>query len=141
MRLEDLAFLWPLGLAQLISFLFPLDQEWYQSIAQKVYTPPSRVFSIVWPILYILIGIVITNTDDSSARKSLYTHLVLTYLWIVVFNYFKNITLGLIIIIMAVLTIIFYFANDYDSYSYLLIPNLLWLIYATYLNYHIYLTN
>ena len=32
------------------------SQEWYQGLQRPVYTPPPLVFSIVWPILYVLIG-------------------------------------------------------------------------------------
>jgi len=138
MRLDNLSFLLPLGLEQLVSYLFPLDKEWYQNITHKIYAPPSRTLSMIRPLLYILIGIVIVNTDDSSAKKTLYTHLALTYLWTIVFNYFKNITLSLIIIVITVLTLLSYFAYDYGPYSYLLIPALLWHIYLIYLNYNIY---
>ena len=33
------------------------DKKWYSSLKKPLLTPPSYVFGIVWPILYILISI------------------------------------------------------------------------------------
>jgi tryptophan-rich sensory protein len=31
--------------------------DWYQSLTKPYITPPSRLFGVVWPVLYILMGI------------------------------------------------------------------------------------
>jgi len=138
----------PLIIAQILSYFFPMkggddevERTWYQRPGEDIYVPPGYVFGIVWPILYLLIGFVLANTKDGSARKSLIVNLVLNYLWIVSFNYFRNIRLSLIIMILLVLTLYYYFNEDWGQYSYLLIPYFIWLLYATYLNWQIYLAN
>lgn len=134
----------PLIISQILSFFFPTeggDNTWYQRPGQEVYVPPGYVFGLVWPILYLLIGFVLANTKDSGALKSLIVNLVLNYLWIISFNYFRNIRLSLIIMVLLVLTLFYYFKEESGPYSYLLVPYFLWLLYATYLNWQIYVAN
>ena len=38
--------------------------EWYQSLIKSDFNPPGYVFGIVWPILYLLMGITFWRTYD-----------------------------------------------------------------------------
>ena len=141
MKLKSLVWLAPLLMSQVITRIFPIDQEWYNQITENVETPAPVVFAIVWPILYILIGLTFYNTNDTGAKKILLVNLVLNYLWLVFFNYFQDILLGLIVLVLMVLTLYFYFKTEWTQKSMLLIPYFIWLLYATYLNYQIYMEN
>lgn len=141
MDLDYLLILMPMIISKIISLIFPMDRTWYDSLNQPTGTPPPWVFGIVWPILYLLIGIVLFYNTDISAKKILFVNLFLNYLWIIVFNQLHDIALSLTIIILMVLTLIYYFTHDWTNISYLLLPYFLWLIYATYLNFQLYLNN
>ena len=142
MNLSD--YLWillPGMIASIITLLLPMDMVWYQGLNKPSYTPPPIVFSVVWPILYLSIGIVLFYNKDLSAKKILFVNLFLNYLWVIVFNYLKDLQMSLVISILMLLTLMYYFSHDWQSMSILLIPYAVWLTYATYLNYQFYIMN
>lgn len=140
--LKSLYWLAPLLISQLLSSLYPMDKDWYQEITKDIPTPPSYVFAVVWPILYILIGIVLARSENKGAKKILLTNLALNYVWIIAFNRFKDIKLGLLLIVFMIATLGFYFKTEYSpQLSILLIPYFIWLLYAGYLNARIFIEN
>ena len=76
-----------------------------------------------------------------GAQKILTVNLFLNYLWIIFFNYFQDIQLGLIVSVLMILTLFFYFKTEWTTTSLMLVPYFIWLLYATYLNYQIYQEN
>jgi len=141
MNFDYLLILMPAIIAHLLNLLFPMDKAWYESLVKPEYTPPPLVFAIVWPILYLLIGIVLFYNTDSSAMKILFVNLFLNYLWIIAFNQLQDIKMSLAISVLMLLTLVYYFGHDWTNISVILIPYFLWLIYATYLNYQFYIDN
>lgn len=149
-NLKSLLFhtLVPIMLSFTITMLMPNYQGYLESL-NKPLEIPSIVFSIVWPVLYILMGIsayIIDNKKDTPSRpmKIYYIQLFINLVYPIVFFYFHNLTLGaLFTLSLLVLNIIlihdFYKINKLSGY--LLIPYILWLLVANYLQVGIYFMN
>lgn len=98
---------------------------------------PDIVFKIIWPILYILIGIVLFNlANESNGNFNLLFWLIIVLnillcSWIIMNNCLNNYIISLIILILSILLtlfIIILLGNNVNRY--LTIPLLLWLIVA-----------
>lgn len=116
------------------------------NINQSKLTPPPIVFKIVWPILYLLMIIsyilYIQNSNDISII--FFLQLFLNFLWIVIYFKFHQLLLSFIIILCLIIAIIaniisFYKINHLSAY--LLLPYLFWTIFASYLNWYIFINN
>lgn len=121
----------------------------YNYLVNPPLSPPSYLFPIVWNILYLLIGISYyiyrkNNNDDSLTIKLYYIQLILNYLWSIIFFTLKLRTLAVIWIIILAITIIYLMIRFYKEERtsfYLLIPYILWVLFATYLNIGIVVLN
>ncbi len=117
--------------------------EWYKSLIKPPFTPPDNIFMPVWSILYILIFLSLTiyilTDDDSKTTGYVYfsIQMILNVLWAPVFFILKNIPISVVIIILLD---IFLFLTVKKFYSVskiaclILIPYLIWVLFATYLN-------
>lgn len=124
---------------------------WYNTLNKPAFTPPSEAFSIVWPILYVLIFIsfIIMLRNNSNRSKVLaiilfVIQLILNFSWSPVFFYFHNIELAFYIIIALLIFIIWMIVVFYKISklsAILLVPYLLWVIFATILNYNFMILN
>ena len=125
------------------------NKNWYQSLNKSKLSPPDWVFKIVWPVLYFLmfIALVLVWTDKKCYPfcKPLYFFLIQLFfnlIWTTLFFVYKKPLLALIdIIIILLFTIITYFQfkKINKTASYILIPYILWTIFALYLNLYIVL--
>lgn len=121
----------------------------YNYLVNPPLSPPSYLFPIVWSILYLLIGTSYyiyrkNNNDDSLTIKLYYIQLILNYLWSIIFFTLKLRTLAVIWIIVLAITIIYLMIRFYKEERtsfYLLIPYILWVLFATYLNIGIVILN
>jgi len=124
----------------------------YELMNRPSFSPPPFIFPIVWTILYILMGIssyIVYTSDadekDKSAAKSIYIiQLLLNTLWPLIFFRFNLYFLAfiwIIVLIISVIIMIYRFYKINPVAGYLQIPYLLWLIFASVLNYNIYLSN
>lgn len=121
----------------------------YNDLIKPPLAPPGIVFPIAWTIIYLLIGISYTllkeKGDVQKETKHLYyTQLIFNYSWTFLFFVFELRLLSVLwIIILDVLVICmtcqFYKQNKLSGI--LLIPYVLWLLFATYLNISIYFLN
>ena len=139
----------PLMLAFTISMLIPSYKDVYGSLNKGINVPPV-VFVVVWSILYILMGIsayIVDNSGEESIKNSLiiyYVQLFVNLLWPVIFFGFGKIFISLGIIILLLGLVIINFIKFYKINKiagYLLIPYIAWLVFATYLNYTVYVLN
>ena len=105
------------------------------------FRPPAYVFGVVWPILYILLGLSwITATNfaeggDKNMTESFYILIVffLTY-WIYVYGCNKNKVGGVYIITLTIGSIILAMNIIPKNSRLLLTPLLTWLLIALLLN-------
>ncbi len=122
---------------------------WYNSLNRSPLNPPNLLFPIAWTILYILLAVsisIIINTKplDKKAVIIFIIQLILNSLWTYIFFGLKKPLFGLIeIIILDIMIIITIFKFKYISKisSILLIPYLLWCLFASYLTLHIVIFN
>ena len=126
--------------------------KWYENLNKPYLNPPKILFPIVWTILYLLIGIsyYLIIIKFESYYNFLFIimiiHLLINYSFTILFFYLKLKLLSAIIcFITLVLAIYLYFIFfNYDNIgtaSYLLIPYIIWLIFANYLSWTIYFIN
>ncbi|MCH5180602.1 MAG: tryptophan-rich sensory protein [Erysipelotrichales bacterium] len=144
----DLAFnlLFPLFVSFVISMTLPNFSTYYNSLITLVRVP-AIVFPIVWTILYILIGFVgykLSQNSDEKGEKIYYTQLLINFLWTPVFFGFKSPIGGLVLIVILlglVIWLFFYVKNGYGNFAYILLPYIIWLLFATFLNLSIVILN
>ena len=121
----------------------------YNSLVQPPLAPPSILFPIMWSILYVLMGVSYGILDsnslvDSSINSIYYWQLFVNALWSIFFfvlkwRFFSFIWILLLLILIIIMTIRFYKKNKIAGF--LQIPYILWVSFATYLNFSIYLLN
>lgn len=121
----------------------------YNSLQQPPLAPPSILFPIVWTILYTLMGVSYGILDvnglvDSTINTIYYLQLFVNALWSIIFFIFKwrfiaFLWIILLLILVIIMTIRFYRKNKVAGL--LQIPYILWVAFATYLNFGVYLLN
>jgi len=118
---------------------------WYADLSKPSFTPPDWAFGVVWPILYVMMGIsafLIWNKGIGSkqARVALglfILQLILNSLWTPIFFGLNMMALALVEIVLlwvAILITIFAFWRISKTAAYLLIPYILWVSFAIVLN-------
>ena len=147
------------------------NDDKYKNLKKPEYNPPNYVFGIVWPILYLLIGGIYSYAlydskcipdSISKCAKIIYYKdfkywiiptlaLIFNFLYIPVFFGENGLFNGFVIIILslifAVLTLVqFIMQSNYYKYTktlaiIALVPYILWLSFASYLSYNIYILN
>ncbi|MHC4597066.1 MAG: TspO/MBR family protein [Planctomycetota bacterium] len=133
---------------------FTMDsaKTWYAGLSRSSLTPPDWAFGIVWPVLYILMGtsaFLIWNAgvDKIQVRVALGVfafQLLLNGIWTPIFFGLHLIGLALVEIVFlwaAVLTTIFAFRKVSKTAAVLLLPYILWLSFAVFLNACFWLLN
>ena len=121
----------------------------YNSLEKPFLSPPSITFPIVWAILYILMGISYAILESNSLVNSkinsiYYLQLFFNALWPIAFFLLKWRLFAFIWIIILAVLIIIMIARFYEKQktaAWLQVPYLLWALFATYLNFGVYLLN
>ena len=136
------------GLATLLSG----GMDRYQVMNQPPLSPPGWIFPVVWTVLYLLMGYASYRIAESDApkedrRKALIFYgiqLFLNFLWPIVFFgyqwYFAAFILLLVLWAFIYVTM-YYFEQIDEPAELLLIPYLLWVTFAGYLNLGVALLN
>jgi translocator protein len=117
---------------------------WFDSLRKPSFMPPGWTFGVVWPILYALMGIAvaIVLTQASSPRRKralvlFFIQLALNFAWSPIFFAGHDIVLAKIVIFL--MTVIAaaaagQFLRLRKAAGLLLVPYLVWLIFAATLN-------
>lgn len=136
------------GLAALLSG----GMENYKVMNQPPLSPPGWVFPIVWTILYLLMGyasyrVLISGAEKSDIKRALIFYgiqLALNFLWPLIFFglewYWVAFVLLVLLWVFIYLTMRMFGTID-DTAENLLIPYLLWVTFAGYLNLGVALLN
>lgn len=137
-------------LAGTVGSIFSPDL-WYANLEKPGWTPPDAAFSIVWPVLYLFMGIaawlIWKDFGFYKARSELtwfVIQLVLNAVWTVIFFGLHLIALALVEILILWTAIfctmmLFWERNTYAGI--LLLPYLLWVSFASALNFAIWSMN
>lgn len=118
---------------------------------QPPLSPPDWVFPVVWVILYALMGIsaarVCLSQDSPEKQRSVslfITQLVVNFFWPLFFFNLQAYGFSLVWLILLWILVFLLILNNrrIDMLaSWLLIPYLIWLTFAIYLNIGVYLLN
>jgi translocator protein len=139
------------GVAALASSTAPSITTWYAALSKPTFTPPDWIFEPVWTTLYGFMAIaawLVWRTPgmgpDSAHRRSGLTffalQLLLNALWVSTFFYFHQILLGLALAVSLWVAILFTALRFWRVERFaagLMIPYLLWISFATALNFAI----
>lgn len=115
----------------------------YQDLNKPPLSPPDITFPIVWTILYIIMGYSFYKQNEQN-KTIYYTQLVVNGLWSIFFFVFKWYLFSFIWIILLIILVIIMIKEFYklNKLSGLInIPYLIWLIFAAYLSFGIYILN
>lgn len=121
------------------------DRSWYQALTRPPGTPPGWVFGPVWTLLYALMGAAFAlvwhrapgTPHRAPAMRLFAIQMLLNLSWTPVFFGAQQILPALLIIIslwVLILLTIRRFSKLDAIAAKLLIPYLIWVSYATYLN-------
>ena len=123
----------------------------YNSFIKPALSPPGWFFAIIWPILYLLMGIAVyiiyqePQTNESKKAIILYwIQLFVNFLWPIVFFRLEWYWISVVIILILdalVFIITVWFYNIKKTAGLLMIPYLVWILFATYLNIGIAILN
>jgi translocator protein len=125
--------------------------EWYDTLAKPFFTPPSWLFGPVWTALYAAMAVagwlVWRERGRMNVRPALVlfgAQLILNLLWSVVFFGMESPGWGLVEILIlwgAIFLTIISFMRVSRMAGWLLVPYLMWVTFATFLNAGIWLLN
>ena len=138
------------GVGALSGFLTKDAMPAYESLPKSNLTPPSIVFPIVWTILFVLMGIsaaIIFRSDSPDRKKCLWLYgiqLAVNFLWSIFFfnlQWFLFSFLWLFLLWLLILATIWNFWEISQTAALLLFPYLIWVSFAGYLNFVIWILN
>ena len=142
-----------LAVGGLAAFLTRNSMDLYSEIITPPLAPPSILFPIVWTILYILMGISAamvykTRTDSQrgviSALTTYASSLVVNFAWSIIFFNLEAFLLAFIwllfLLYLVIRTIVSYKPINRVA-AYLQIPYAVWVAFAGYLNFAIWILN
>lgn len=133
-------------------FTTPNIPTWYEGLTKPELAPPNWVFFPVWTILFLMMGVAlylvwregVSKWSVKIALTFFFVQLALNTLWSIIFFGIQNPGLALIEIAFlwsAIALTIYTFFKVNKFAAYLLIPYLLWVSFASYLNYMIWVLN
>jgi tryptophan-rich sensory protein len=126
--------------------------DWYLELNKPSFNPPNWIFAPVWTVLYIMMGVAAGIVWAKGfyhiwVKTALYhfgIQLLFNALWSLIFFGFKNPFAALLVILALLVLLIFtikWFKVVSQTAALLLIPYLLWVCFATALNYKIWEMN
>ncbi len=129
----------------------PEIQGWYQTLTKPTWNPPPWIFGPVWTTLYILMGIAVWRVCDLASWRdtrlaiaifSIQLFLNLAWSWI----FFRWHLVGwafvdLLLLWIAIVISMILFAKHSRLSALLLLPYLIWVSFAGYLNFTIWNLN
>lgn len=133
-------------------FTFKAIPTWYAGLKKPRYTPPNRAFGPVWTTLYILMGISVFlvwqkgfGTNDALLAFILFwIQLAINAIWSIIFFGLKSKGGGVITIIVLWLFILATMVTSFRVSGWagaLLIPYIVWVSIASYLNIGVWMLN
>ena len=116
--------------------LYINSDGWYEELIKSPLNPPSYVFGIVWPILYVIMAFVSFRVADKIALIFI-IQLIFNAAWSWLFFYFHFPVVALIdiaILIYLNQRILLIINKESRILFYLYLPYLIWLFFAAFLN-------
>lgn len=125
---------------------------WYTTLSKPVFNPPNWLFAPVWTLLFVLMGIsagIVWNKGvyHKWVKTALYHfgfQLLLNVAWSLVFFGLKEVFGALLIVLGLFVVLLFtykWFKVVSIKAAYLLVPYILWVAFASVLNFSIWQLN
>ncbi len=150
-KLNYIVFITVAVLTGLLSALLTRDNmNIYDTINTPPLSPPGFLFPIVWTALYILMGVSAArvysaNYNQWNCALTVWTvQLAVNFVWSIIFfnlQAFLFSFIWLVVLLALIVLMIFAFHKTDKIAAYLQIPYLLWVTFAGYLNFSIFLLN
>ncbi len=142
----------PLVVGIVSSLITNSAMEQFYKLNQPALSPPGWLFPVVWTILYVLMGIAsylvyVSDADEADRKRALTLYgiqLFLNFCWPLIFFNGQFFLLALIWLIVLWFLILLTTKAFYDiskPAGYLMLPYIVWVAFAIYLNWGIYLLN
>jgi len=138
----------------ILGSIFTISQipAWYAFLHKPFFSPPNFVFGPVWTTLYALMGISVYLIFEAKIKRQEKNYLLmifslqlfLNFLWSVIFFGMHLLIPAFIEIIFLwgiILLLIIKFHKFSKPASYLLVPYLLWVSFASFLNLFVAILN
>lgn len=151
-RLLLLSLLVPLAIGGIAALLTGGGMDRFEALSKPPLTPPGWLFPVAWSILYLLMGLACYLACTSGKPRADIRSAVILYAVQLAFNFFWSIFffnlsaylfsfLWLVALWLLILTVLILFHRLKSAAGSLLIPYLLWVAFAGYLNLGVYLLN
>lgn len=135
-----------------VPFTIASIPTWFATLNKPSFSPPNWIFAPVWTILYLMMGTSayfvwvkgLKNKKVKTALGYFLIQLFFNFLWSILFFGLHSALLALFDILLlwlAIAVTIIKFYKISKPASYLLIPYLLWVSFATILNFSIVILN
>ena len=142
----------PLLVGAVAGLLTMNSMEQFSQLVKPLLSPPGWLFPVVWTILYTLMGIASYLVYTSGAPKGQVSsaltryalQLAVNFFWSIfffVFNWYLFSFFWLVLLWILVFATLISFYRVSKPAGWLLLPYLLWVTFAAYLNLFIYLLN
>lgn len=142
-----------LGVGILSALLTRVNMNIYEEVSTPPLSPPSFLFPVVWTVLFVLMGIsaamvLTTGTSPLVKRKNALSvygmSLFFNFFWSIIFFNLRAFLLAfvwlLVLLALIILTIVKYYRINKTA-AYLQIPYTVWVTFAGYLNFGIWILN
>lgn len=133
-----------------VIFTAPNIDTWYQTLNKASFNPPGWLFGPAWTILFFLMGWAFYLIWTSSAKDKMTAYVVfgfqflLNISWSAIFFGLKlpgEALFEIVLLWLSILWTIIVFYKISKTASHLLIPYLLWVSFASVLNYYAWVLN
>lgn len=141
----------PLVVGGISALLTYKSMQSFEALNKPPLSPPGWLFPVVWSILFVLMGIasylVLVSKDTSSTRTALIFYgvqLFFNFLWSIIFFNFRLYLFAFVWLValwLLIFTTTWKFYKISKKAAYLMLPYILWVTFAGYLNFGIYLLN
>ena len=142
----------PLAVGGFSAFLTRDGMKYFKIVSKPPLSPPTWVFPVMWTILYLMLGaasylVWVSGASNARRDRALTVYglgLAVNFLWPIVFFtmrfYLTAFVLLLLLWILAVVTALLFSCIE-EKAGKLLIPYIVWLSFAAYLNVGVWLLN
>ena len=124
----------------------------FEMLNQPALTPPPELFPVVWTILFILMGIASYLVYESDANANMINsalrlyaiQLIMNFCWSIVFfnlGWYLFAFVWLILLWLVILVTTWMFYKISKPAAYMMVPYVLWVTFAAYLNFMIWRLN
>ncbi|WP_397592209.1 TspO/MBR family protein [Sphingorhabdus sp.] len=123
------------------------DNIWYQTLLKPAIQPPGWVFGVVWPTLYLMMGLALAMVlnargarDRNVAIVLFLSQFVINLTWSPIFFGAHQVTAAFFIILVMLgvaIATTFAFARVRKAAAWLMVPYLVWISFAAILNFQI----